>query len=139
MASEKALYWMAVGLLTFVMGSHFVSQLDGRCFAAKSRVVAERISGKADRLMAMADVMLGRTSTRFDRAQAAFAMTQVRVASMQTSFARQEAACARLSGIRARMVVQQQLQQMQIPVVCPRQRVELVIPAPPASPSADPI
>jgi hypothetical protein len=139
MASEKALYWMAVGLLALFMGNHFVGKYDGKCLASKAQAAAERMSGQATHLMAMAEVAMGRTSTRFDRAQAAMAMAQVRMASVQTQFARQQAACARLEGGRARMMVLQQLQQIQIPVVRPRQRIEMVMPRLQAPPSADPI
>jgi hypothetical protein len=89
--------------------------------------------------MVMAEVAMGRTSTRFDRAQAAMEMAQVRMASVQSQFARQQAACARLEAGRARMVVQQQLLQMRIPVVNPQPRIEMVMPGPPAAPSPDPI
>ena len=87
-------------------------------------------------LTAMADVMLGRTATRFDCAQVAMAMTQVRLASMQNQLARGEAACIRLQASRARMIV---LRQLPTPVVCPRERLEMVMPRLPAAPSADPI
>lgn len=136
MASQKALYWMAVGLLALVAGNHFVSKFDGTCLAYKARAAAERMSGQSDYLMAVAEVMLGRTSTRFDRAQAALAMSQTRLASVQTSFARREAVCARVQAVRARIMVQQQLQQMQI---VSRPHVEIMIPAPPATPGQDPI
>jgi len=137
MASEKTTYWMAVGLLALFMGSHFVSRIGGNCLASKAQVAVERVSGQATHLMAMAEVAMGRTSTRFDRAQAAMEMAQVRMASVQTQFARQQAACVRLEGSRARMVVLQQLQQIQIPVVHPR--VELMMPRTPTAPSQDPI
>lgn len=139
MASQKALYWMSVGLLALVVGNHFVSKFSGTCLAYKARAAAQRVSGQSDHLLAVAEVMLGRTSTRFDRAQTALAMAETRLASVQTSMARQEAVCARLEAGRARMVVREQLQQMQMPVLCPRQRVEMVMPAPAAAPSADPI
>jgi hypothetical protein len=139
MASEKALYWMAVSLMTLVMSNHFVSRIGGNCLSSKARVAVERISGQADHLMAMAEVAMGRTSTRFDRAQTAVAMAQVRMTSVQTQFARQQAACARLEGSRARIVVRQQLEQMEIPAIVLRPRVEMVMPRPPAAPSEDPI
>jgi hypothetical protein len=139
MASEKTTYWMAVGLLAVFMGNHFVSRIGGNCLASKARVAVERISGQADHLMAMAEVAMGRTSTRFDRAQAVMEMAQVRMASVQTQFARQQAACARLEGSRARMMIRQQLEQIDIPAVVTRPRVEMVMPRPPAAPSADPI
>jgi hypothetical protein len=139
MASEKALYWMTVGLLTVVMGNHFINRFDGNCLADRSRAAVERITAKADHLVAMADVVAGGSSARFDRAQAAMAMARVHMASMQTGFARQEAACARLSATRARVMVQEQLSQMQVPLVHPRPRVEMAMPRPPAVPSADPI
>ena len=104
MASEKALYWMTVGLLTVVMGNHFVSKFNGNCLANKAQAAVGRISGQATHLMAMAEVAMGRTtSTRFDRAQSVMAMAQVRMASVQEQLARQEAACARLDAGRARM------------------------------------
>jgi hypothetical protein len=139
MASEKAMYWMAVGLMALVMGNHFVSKFDGNCLANKAQAAVERISGQATHLMAMAEVAMGRTSTRFDRAQEAMAMAQVHMASVHTQMARGEAACARLEASRARMVIVRRLEQVQIPVVCPRQRIEMVIPQPSATPSADPI
>jgi hypothetical protein len=128
MASEKAIYWMAVGLLTLVMGNHFVSKFGAKCLSEKARVAAVRISGPATHLMARAEVAMARSSTRFDRAQAAMAMAQVRMASVQNEFARQQTACARLEAGRARMVIVQRLEQIQAPVVCPRQRLELVTP-----------
>jgi hypothetical protein len=136
MTSEKATYWMAVGLLALFVGNHFVSKFNGNCLAEKARFAAERVSAKADHLTAMADVMLGRTATRFDCAQVAMAMTQVRLASMQNQLARGEAACIRLQASRARMIV---LRQLPTPVVCPRERLEMVMPRLPAAPSADPI
>jgi hypothetical protein len=137
MASEKALYWMAVSLLAVVGGNHFVSKFDGNCLAGRSRAAVERVSAKAERLMARADVMLGRTSTRFDRAQAAMAVTQARLESMQDSLTGQQVACVRMQAVRARMMVRQQMQQSEIPAA--QTRVEMVVPQPQASPSADPI
>jgi hypothetical protein len=134
MASEKATYWMAVGLMALVMGNHFVNKFDGNCLANKAQAAVERVSGQATHLMAMAEVAMGRTSTRFDRAQAAMAMAQVRMASVQTQFARQQAACARLEAGRARMIM---LREIRIPVVRPR--VELAMPRPSALPGTDPI
>jgi hypothetical protein len=139
MASQKATYWMAVGLLALVVGNNVVSKLDHRCLAYKVRAAAERVSAQSDHLMAVADVMLGRTSTRFDRAQTALAMAQTRLASVQTSMARQEAVCARVEAVRARMIVRQQLQQMQIPVVVSRPHLQMVIPAPVVATNEDPI
>jgi hypothetical protein len=139
MASQKALYWMAVGLLALIMGNHFVSKFEGNCLAYKARAAADRISSKADRLMALADVMSGRTSTQIERAQTVMVMTQTRLASVQSGLTRQEAACARLEGSRARMMVLQQLEHVQIPVVCPRPRAGFVIPLPPVTPGEDPI
>lgn len=139
MASQKALYWMAVGVLALVVGNNLVSKFDHSCLAYKVRAAAERMSAKADRLVAMTDVMMGRTSTQFDRAQIAMEMAQVRMASVQTQFAQQQAACARLEGARARMMVRQQLQLMELPMVVSRPHVQLVIPAPVVIRNQDPI
>jgi hypothetical protein len=134
MASEKALYWMTVGLLTVVMGNHFINKFSGNCLADRSRAAVERITAEADHLMAMADVAMGRTSTRFDHAQMAMAMAQVRMASVQDQMARGEAAVARLEAGRARTVL---MREMPAPVACPRG--QMAMPRPPAAPSADPI
>ena len=139
MASQKALYWMAVGVLALVVGNNVVSKLDHSCLAYKVRAAAERMSGQSDHLMAVAEVMLGRTSTRFDRAQTALAMAQTRLVSVQTSMARQEAVCARVEVVRARMMVREQLEQMQIPVVVSRPHVQMVIPTPVVTSNQDPI
>lgn len=139
MASEKALYWMAVGLLALVAGNHLVSKLDHTCLADKVRAAADRVSGQSDHLMAVTEVMLGRTSTRVDRAETTLAMAQTRLVSVQTSMARQEAACARAEAVRARMMVREQLEQIQMPQALPSPRVSFAIPAPPAAPNQDPI
>jgi hypothetical protein len=135
MASEKATYWMAVGLLAVFAGNHVVSKFDGNCLASKAQAAVERVSGEATHLMAMAEAAMARTSGRFGHAQAAVAMAQARVAEVQTQFARQQAICARLEGSRARMMARQQLHEIQM--VHPR--VVMVMPHPPAGPSADPI
>lgn len=139
MASQKALYWMAVGLLALVVGNNLVSKLDHSCLAYKVRAAAQRMSGQSDHLMAVTEVMLGRTSTRFDRAQTALAMAQSRLASVQTSVAHQEAVCARVEAVRARMMVREQLEQMQVPVVLSQPHVQMVIPAPVVMTNQDPI
>ena len=139
MASQKATYWMAVGLLALIVGNHFVSRISGTCLAYKVRAAAERMSGQSGHLMAVAEVMLGRTSTRFDRAQTALAMAQTRLASVQTSMAHQEAVCARVEAVSARTMVREQLEQVQIQMVAPSRRMVFVIPTPPATPNQDPI
>ncbi len=139
MASQKALYWMSVGLLALVVGNHFVSKFNGACVSEKAQAAADRIAAKADRLIAMADVMLGRTSTRFDNAEAVLAMSQARLASVQTRFARQETVCARVQAVRTRMMVREQLEQMAIPVVAPQPHVRIMIAAPAVATSQDPI
>jgi len=139
MASQKALYWMAVGLLALIVGNNLVSKLDHSCLAYKVRAATQRVSSQSDHLMAVTEVMLGRTSTRFDRAQTALARAQTRLASVQTSMARQEAVCARVEAARARMMVRQQLEEIRIPMAVPSSRVEFAIPAPPAAPNQDPI
>jgi hypothetical protein len=139
MASEKAMYWMAVGLLALVVGNHFVSKFSGTCVAARAQAAADRLTAKTDRLFAMADVMLGRTSTRFDHAQVVLAMSQARLASVQTNFAREEAVCARVQAVRARMMDREQVEQMAIPMAAPRPNVHIVISEPAAAISQDPI
>jgi len=132
MASEKAIYWMAVGLVAFSLGNHFVSRYNGRCFAGRSLAAVQRLSGQASHFMSMAEAMLDRTSLPLVRTETEVARIQTSLASVDTIMARQQAACARVEVQRARTMAFQQLQQMHLEVVCPRQALKLSVPRQPA-------
>ncbi|MGB7583303.1 MAG: hypothetical protein WBM11_00560 [Terriglobales bacterium] len=132
MASEKVTYWMAVGLVALMMGNHFVSRVESNCLVYKSRAALERISGQAERFMALADVMLGRSSSRFDHAEAEMAVAQARLSAVQIRLARQEAGAVRVMAL-------QRLEHVQMPVTCPRPRVNVMVLEHPGVPSSNPI
>jgi len=134
MASEKALYWMAVGLVAFSLGNDFASRHDGRCLADRTLAAVQRLSGQASHFMAMAEIMLDRTSLPLVPAETEVARIQTGLASVDTVMARQQAACARLRAERARMMALQQVQQMRLEVVCPRQGIHLNVPRTAAAP-----
>jgi hypothetical protein len=125
MVPEKVLYWMTLGALTLVIGSHFTSKIEAGCFAEKTRAVAERLSAQGDHLLATAEFMLGRTTSRFDRAQTALVVREARQVSLESTLTRQQIACARSEASRARAMVHQQIRQIQL--VCPRPQAGAVV------------
>ncbi|HXM22794.1 MAG TPA: hypothetical protein VN948_16165 [Terriglobales bacterium] len=127
MGSEKAWYWIAVGVLALFVSNNFAARHEGevRCLASRSLAAVEQVSGHAAKFMAMAELMLGRGETRFVRTQTVLAGAQTRLASVQTAIARHEAAFARVQAEHAQMVTMQQLGRT---VVCPRQNLRIVIP-----------
>jgi hypothetical protein len=126
MASEKALYWMAVGLVALMAGDHFVSRFDGRAIAGRYAAVMQAVSGESTHMLAMATSWAGRGSCRFSRGQAAMARAQARMASMETTFARHDAACARVAAQRARIEALQQVQEMRLRVVVPNEILKVM-------------
>lgn len=133
MASEKAWYWIAVGVMALLVSNNVLARHGGavRSFADRSVAAVERISGDADRFVAMAEMMLGRGETGFARTQTAVARAQTRLASMEAAMARQQAACARVQAAQARMMV---AEHMSHPAICLRPTVPLNIPQPPRLP-----
>jgi hypothetical protein len=111
MGSEKARYWIAVGVLALFVSNNFAARHEDevRCQASRSVAAVEQVSGHATRLMAMAEMMLGRGEIRFVRTQTAMAGAQARLASVPSVIARHEAALARVQAGHARMVEMEQL------------------------------
>lgn len=134
MASEKAMYWMAVGLVALSLGNHFVRGFDGRCLADRSLAAAQRLSGHASRIVAMTEFMLGGTSLPQWRTQTEIVRMQAHFASVDIASVRQQAACARIEAEHERRMALQQVQQMRLEVLCPRQTLRLNVQPPPAVP-----
>jgi hypothetical protein len=108
MASEKAIYWMAVGLVALVASNHFVERFDGRVVMARATAVVQGISGDSGHLLALAN----RASGRCTRSQTVIAHAQSRLASVQAMMARREVACARAEAAQARLMAIQQMRAM---------------------------
>ena len=126
MISEKAEYWIAVGVLALFVGNHFAvrHESDVRSLASRSLAAIEQVSAHATSLMATAEAMLGQGETQFARVQTTLACAQTRVASVQTVIAQHQASLARVQAVRARIIA---LQQLRAAVVCPRQRLRMAI------------
>lgn len=130
MITDKALYWMAVGLVTLAAGNHFVSKIDSRCLSQRTMAVVERLSGGP-----VFAAILDNTSAQCARAQSGMVRAQVRMAAMQDRFASaqnrmasQEAAFTRLQAERGRLMALQQLQQMHLQIVAPTPNPRLSLP-----------
>jgi hypothetical protein len=131
MASERAIYWMAVAVLAVFLGNHFVSKHEGGCTADRAVAAVQRLSGEAAHFLAMGQAMLGHGS-RFASSEVAMARVQGQFASIEDGFARQEAACARSQARHARVMALQQMERARIRVICPRTSVNVEIPQMPA-------
>lgn len=119
MASEKAIYWVAVAAMTILLGNHFAKNYEGGCLTDRATATVQQLSAEANHLLAMGQMAFGATS-RFTGPEIAMARVQGRFASMQAGIARQQAACARLEAQHARLMAMQQMQHVR--VICPRQR-----------------
>ncbi len=130
MGSEKAWYWIAVAVLAvFAINNFAARHQDGvRCLASRSLAALEQDSGRVGHVIALAELTLGRGETRFDQAQMALDGMQTRLALAQTVLVRHEAVLARVQAEHARL---QAMQQLSRTVICPRQNLRIVIPAPP--------
>lgn len=124
MASEKACYWLALGVLALLVSNNFITRHEGviGSLSRRSLAVAERVSDHATGFAATAGLMLDRDSTGFARTQATAARSQARLASMQTVLARQEAVFARLEAKRARVIALEP----RVTQICPRQNLRPV-------------
>ena len=120
MASDRALYAVAVGVLALGLGNSLVNtQPDWlRSLADRSVSVAEQVSGRAEGYLGMAQVMFGRSESGFGRAQAALGRMQSRLGSMQAQLGRRQAEMARVQSEQVRMVTMQTVRR--IKVTCPR-------------------
>jgi len=131
MASEKATYWAAVGLMAVFIGNGFLVRHDGEVSGLAQQAVAsmEQLYSNADRVMAAADMMFGRSELNLAHSQTAFARVEARMATMEAVMSRREVACARVDAARARIIV------MNHPMRCPRQTLHLTVPQPSAIPT----
>jgi DNA-binding helix-hairpin-helix protein with protein kinase domain len=138
MISEKALYVAALGVLALGV-SHSVIKAHtdwARCLADQSDALVNEVSGQAMRYAAMAEMVLGRGETRLARTQTAMVHAQTRIAFTETAMARHQAQMIRLRTERVRVLVNERMQRAV--VVCPRQRITLDLPQPPATPRDEP-
>jgi hypothetical protein len=123
MASQKVLYWMAVGVAALFLGNSFVG---GRSLtpsiADRAMATAQRISTQSMRYAMLAQVIFGRGEASFVQAETATASAQTRLAVVQTAMAHREAALARVQAERIRVLANRRI------VACPRQNLVINLP-----------
>ena len=127
MAWEKATYWMAVAVLAVLALNSFVKR-HWDCLADlrnQSLQMTEDVSGRATAFMNLEEVMIGRGETQFVPAQAKMARVQSQLASMEVAMARGQAGLAKLQARRAQFAGMEQLRSR---LICPRQRLTMVVP-----------
>jgi hypothetical protein len=122
MASQKALYWIAVALMILFLGNHFAIKYD-RCL---------RISIQSSPVLAMVERTLERTPD-FASQQRLTPAVEAGFASMQAKMAHQQAAYAILAAERARMMAIEQIEQGRVGAICPRRGVRIAIPERPVA------
>ncbi len=107
MVFQRALYWIAVGLMLPLLGNHFAMKYD----------LCPRASAEASHVLAMVQHVLGRGQS--------FAPLPVeaRLASMQAEIVRRQAACVRIEAARARIMALEQIESVR--GICPHQRVKI--------------
>jgi hypothetical protein len=120
MASQRALYWIAVALMALFLGNHFAIKYD-RCLrvaiqSSPVRVVEQALAKTPD--LAPARRMTSPVAAGF--------------ASMQAELAHQQAAYAILEAKRARIMAMEEIGQRQMRGICPRHGIRIAIPERPA-------
>lgn len=118
MVSERALYWIAVGLMVPWLGNHFANQYDHCRRASNQGSVLASVQRVLERAPSLAPLEPGRSplATRF--------------AALQAQIAHQRAACARLQAERARTMAMEQIESGRVRVICPRPSVSIPTPEP---------
>jgi hypothetical protein len=128
MASEKAMYWMALGVLALAVTNGFVSEYRGRAgrLAEKSIAMAAQVSEIAADYANM--TAPGGENDDWKRVVRA----QVRMARVQSTLARHRAEMARVQvqGIRARVLEHE----IHAAIDCPRQNFVIDVPELPRTP-----
>jgi hypothetical protein len=107
MASDKALYWLAVGVMgfTFLQSASVRFQDRWDDFETRALQAAEQLSDHASGYLSMAEMQLGMHTTRYARMEAVATRMQTRMACAQATIARQQAGFARAEAARARVQV----------------------------------
>ncbi len=120
MASDKALYTVAVAVLALGLGNSLANNQPEwlRSLTNRSLAVAQQASGRAEGYLGMAQLILGGGQTSFGRTQALIGRVQAQLGSMQAQMGRRQAQIARVEGEQTRMIAMQTVAHMK--VTCPR-------------------
>lgn len=111
MASEKAWYWLAAGVLALGLNGAYQDGQFGwaHCIAEHSASLIDRVSDHGSRMVAMAEIMLGRSPENMDRAQAVWGRTQAVLEHSQVTLEKLQtkAICSRVAMAQRKMALRQ--------------------------------
>jgi hypothetical protein len=125
MASDRALYLVAVGVLALGLGNSLANHQPNwlRGLADHSISTAQQVSGRAQGYLGMAQFMFGRSEAGFGRTQALLGTVQAHLGEMQANLARHQAEMARMQAENIRVVTLEQMREVR--VACPRVVVQV--------------
>jgi hypothetical protein len=134
MASDKNMYWVALGVIALGLSNSFVSQ-HASCFrsvATRAAALAHNMSSRAADRVAVAEALLGRSQATVARTQTAMDRAQVRMAFVQTVVARRQAEMVRLQSERIQVITQEKVNRAL--ARCPQKTVTVEVPPAPTAP-----
>jgi hypothetical protein len=134
MASDKNMYWVALGVIALGLSNSFVSQ-HASCFrsvATRAAALAHDMSSRAKDRVAVAEALLGRGQATVARTQTAMDRAQVRMAFVQTVVARRQAEIVRLQNERVQAITRERISRAI--ARCPRKTVTVEAPPAPTAP-----
>ena len=104
MASDKALYWIAVVVMALGLGNSFVNDHPdwAQAVAERPLVLADAACSRLSSMASVVDLMFGPSQVGVARTQVAMARVQGRLASVQSRIASRQAEMARMEAQRAR-------------------------------------
>jgi hypothetical protein len=123
MASEKGIYWLAVGMMALLFTNSLAGRQNDLCarFARRMLASAQQVVAEATSHVDPAILALSQPSNRSTYPAFAAARAQARLASVQAKLACGEARLARLQAQQERAMA---LAQVRVAMeVCPRQRL----------------
>jgi hypothetical protein len=132
MASDKALYWIAVVVLALGFSNSLVNAHPdwAQAVAEQPLMLADAACSRLTNLATVADLMFGHSQVDVARTQAVMARVQGRLASAQARIASRQAQMARTEAQQVRTFTMERMNRMV--VICPRQNRETAAPDAPA-------
>lgn len=118
MATEKGLYWLALGVAAIVLvnGTQFGRQSWLGRLENRSIELVERVSGHTTPYLSLAEMRFANRSSRCVRNDVASARMQADFARVECAMARRQAAFARIQAQEVRLEAMQQMRFAMMPV-----------------------
>jgi hypothetical protein len=129
MASDKALYWIAVIVMALGLGNSFVAAHPewAQTVAERPLMLADAACSRISNLASVADLMFGRSQVGVARTQVAMARVQGRLAAVQARIASRQAEMARLEAQKGRTITLERMNR--VITICPPHDNETDAPA----------